>query len=247
VVDAGEREPANRTEGVLPAQHSNAARSNELGNGVDEPNHGVPDLLGAVHAKLQRGELPDAQALLAQAQANDRNNPEARQLLDEVRQREQLRDAALLGARACRDDALWQCVRHRASDALAVDATSTEARDLLEAAIRASGWNGQSEVAGIAPSTTSTPSPTPTLTLTPTLTPTPTPTLTPTPTPTPTAIPAAVARVDAADQLEKRVLELGWAHPASDIVHPASDIPATAPSTADVARVPPPPPQSKLP
>jgi len=246
-LDAGEPERADRAVGALAARHANVAPLNELKNGVTERRRGVPDLPGAVQDKLRRGELRDAQALVAQALTNDRGNQEALQLRDEVRQQEQRRDAALVGARACQDDALWQCVRHRASDALAMDATSADARDLLEAAIRMSGWNGQSDVAGIAPSTTpsTAPSPAPM----PTPAPTTTLTLTPSTTPAPTAIPAAVASVDAADQVEKRVLESGWAHPASDIVHPASAIPATAaPSAADAARVVPPlPTQSKLP
>jgi hypothetical protein len=70
----------------------------------------------------------------------DSGNADALQIQHEITPLEQRRDAALQTAHVCIKDRLWNCVEHSASDALAVDSGSPEAKTLLQRAIVETGW-----------------------------------------------------------------------------------------------------------
>ena len=76
---------------------------------------------------------------LVSAHAAEPGNGYAKSLLDQLVSREQARDASLNAARACVVQSRWHCVWHNAGAALSIDASSTEAKALVDRAIIESG------------------------------------------------------------------------------------------------------------
>ena len=101
----------------------------------------VPESLQAARASLQANDLSDAQAALAEVLSAQPDNADARLMQQDMLQRELKRDAAVRAANVCVKDRLWSCVRHNATEALAIDATNANVRALLERSIREAGWN----------------------------------------------------------------------------------------------------------
>ncbi len=95
--------------------------------------------LNSAQAQFAKNELRGARASLDRALAADPSNGEALGLHEALVSREQERDASLSAARACVVQERWTCVWHNAGKALAADASSTEARALVDRAIVESG------------------------------------------------------------------------------------------------------------
>lgn len=95
--------------------------------------------LDSAQAQLAKSDLRGARASLARALAADPNNGEALSLRGQLLAREQDRDASLTAAHACVVQARWNCVWHNAGKALSVDASSGEAKALVDRAIVESG------------------------------------------------------------------------------------------------------------
>lgn len=101
----------------------------------------LPESLQAARAGLATNDLAGAQAALSEALAAQPDNADARLMQQDLLARLLKRDAFVRAANACVQDQLWSCVRHNASDALKVDASSSGAKALLERSIREAGWN----------------------------------------------------------------------------------------------------------
>lgn len=95
--------------------------------------------LDGVQARLAKNDLKGARASLSRVLASDPHNSYALSLRDQLVSREQARDASLSAARACVVQGRWNCVWHNAGSALSVDASSTEAKALVDRAIIESG------------------------------------------------------------------------------------------------------------
>ncbi|MDG0025766.1 hypothetical protein [Trinickia sp. Y13] len=95
--------------------------------------------LDGVQTRLAKNDLSGARASLAGVLAADPHNGYALSLRDQLASREQARDASLNAARACVVQSRWHCVWHNAGAALSVDASSTEAKALVDRAIIESG------------------------------------------------------------------------------------------------------------
>jgi predicted Zn-dependent protease len=95
--------------------------------------------LDVAQAALAKSDLRGARASLDRALAAEPGNESALSLRDEVRSREQERDSLLSAAHACVVQSRWNCVWHNAGKALSVDASSTEAKALVDRAIVESG------------------------------------------------------------------------------------------------------------
>ena len=95
--------------------------------------------LEGVQARLAKNDLKGARASLRGVLAGEPGNGYARSLLDQLVSREQARDASLNAARACVVQSRWHCVWHNAGTALSIDASSTEAKALVDRAIIESG------------------------------------------------------------------------------------------------------------
>ncbi|WP_206956469.1 hypothetical protein [Trinickia acidisoli] len=95
--------------------------------------------LDSAQVRFAKSDLRGARASLASALAADPNNGDALALRDQLVSREQQRDASLGAARACVVASRWNCVWHNAGKALAIDASSTEAKALVDRAIVESG------------------------------------------------------------------------------------------------------------
>jgi hypothetical protein len=100
----------------------------------------LSESLRAAHAHEDAHDLSGAQAAVNAALSMDSGNADALQIQHEITPLEQRRDAALQTAHVCIKDRLWNCVEHSASDALAVDSGSPEAKTLLQQAIVETGW-----------------------------------------------------------------------------------------------------------
>ena len=100
----------------------------------------LSESLRAAHAHEDAHDLSGAQAAVNAAFSMDSGNADALQIQHEITPLEQRRDAALQTAHVCIKDRLWNCVEHSASDALAVDNGSPEAKTLLQQAIVETGW-----------------------------------------------------------------------------------------------------------
>ncbi|ACC72513.1 zinc ribbon domain-containing protein [Paraburkholderia phymatum] len=111
----------------------------------------VPDALRAARTSLAHNSLADAKAALSDAHALEPDNTEAMQMQSDLKDRENRRDAALGVANTCAKDKLWNCVRERASQALAIDTSSADAQTLLEHVILSTGWKPLSGDAKAAP------------------------------------------------------------------------------------------------
>jgi hypothetical protein len=95
--------------------------------------------LDSVQARLAKNDLGGARASLSGVLATDPRNGYALSLRDQLASREQARDASLSAARACVVQSRWHCVWHNAGTALSIDASSTEAKALVDRAIIESG------------------------------------------------------------------------------------------------------------
>lgn len=95
--------------------------------------------LDSVQARLVKNDLSGARASLSGVLATDPRNGYALSLRDQLASREQARDASLNAARACVVQSRWHCVWHNAGTALSIDASSTEAKALVDRAIIESG------------------------------------------------------------------------------------------------------------
>ncbi|MGF6758645.1 hypothetical protein [Paraburkholderia sp. GAS42] len=204
----------------------------------------VPESLQAARASLEASDLAGAQASLSEALATQPDNAEARLMQQDLLQRMLKRDAFVRAANSCVQDRLWSCVRHNASDALAVDATNPGVKALLERSIREAGWNSPAlptarggaaatapAVAAAAPPArvarppvarrpmVSAPVNTPPRT-TAMATPTPTPNATAAATPAPapvsptTSTQTTTTDTSSIDAQERAIRESGWSHPA---------------------------------
>ncbi len=100
----------------------------------------LSESLRAAHAHEDAHDLSGAQAAVNAALSMDSGNADALQIQHEITPLEQRRDAALQTAHVCIKDRLWNCVEHSASDALALDSGSPEAKTLLQQAIVETGW-----------------------------------------------------------------------------------------------------------
>jgi hypothetical protein len=95
--------------------------------------------LDNVQARLAKNDLGGARASLSGILATDPRNGYALSLREQLASREQARDASLSAARACVVQSRWHCVWHNAGAALSIDASSTEAKALVDRAIIESG------------------------------------------------------------------------------------------------------------
>jgi hypothetical protein len=102
--------------------------------------HDLSESLHAARAYEDAHDLSNAQAAVNAAFLMEPDSADAQMIQHELTPLEQRRDAALQTAHVCIKDHLWNCVEHSASDALAVDSGSPEARTLLQQAIVQTGW-----------------------------------------------------------------------------------------------------------
>ncbi|HTH75805.1 MAG TPA: hypothetical protein VL635_15500, partial [Trinickia sp.] len=129
------RAPSVQTTASARAQAAPPATQNDAKTG----RAGVARALDGVQARLAKNDLRGARATLSSVLASDPRNGYAQSLRDQLVSREQARDAALNAARACVVQSRWNCVWHNAGSALSVDASSTEAKALVDRAIIESG------------------------------------------------------------------------------------------------------------
>lgn len=202
----------------------------------------VPESLQAARASLQTNDLAGAQAALQEALARQPDNADARLMQQDLLQRLLKRDAFIRAANACVQERVWSCVRHNASDALAVDPSSNSAKTLLERSIREAGWNSpalptarggaQATAPGAAVAAAAPPAraPRPVAPRAPAPAPAPAaaaPTNAPAPAAARTPAPPSSAATRAADAnsidaRERAIVESGWRHPATGSAAAAS-------------------------
>lgn len=115
------------------------SRSQSLREAVQYGHTATARALDSAQAQLAKSDLRGARASLARALAADPNNGEALSLRQQLLSREQERDASLSAAHACVVQSRWNCVWHNAGKALSADASSTEAKALVDRAIVESG------------------------------------------------------------------------------------------------------------
>lgn len=129
------RAPSVETTASARAQAAPPAAQNDAKSG----RASVARALDGVQARLAKNDLRGARATLSSVLASDPRNGYAQSLRDQLVSREQARDTALNAARACVVQSRWNCVWHNAGSALSVDASSTEAKALVDRAIIESG------------------------------------------------------------------------------------------------------------
>ncbi|SDH89116.1 zinc ribbon domain-containing protein [Paraburkholderia phenazinium] len=100
----------------------------------------LAESLHAARAHEDAHDLSGAQAAVNAAFLMEPDSADAKTIQQELTPLEQRRDAALQTAQVCIKDHLWNCVAHSASDALAIDNGSPEAKTLLQQAIVQTGW-----------------------------------------------------------------------------------------------------------
>jgi hypothetical protein len=108
---------------------------------ADERPKAAPRGLQAARESLQKNNLKDAKAALADVLAAQPDNSEALRLRRDLQSREQSRDASLRIAHGCERQQSWTCVWHNAGDALTIDTSSADAKALVVRSIRESGWS----------------------------------------------------------------------------------------------------------
>ncbi|MFD1559729.1 hypothetical protein ACFSHT_29505 [Paraburkholderia silviterrae] len=99
--------------------------------------------LAIARVSLDKNDLGPAHRSIMTALAEQPGNGEARQLHAELVSREQERDALLGYARLCARQADWVCAWHNAGHALTIDASNSEARNLLSHAIAEQNARGE--------------------------------------------------------------------------------------------------------
>ncbi|WP_233888887.1 hypothetical protein [Paraburkholderia flagellata] len=90
--------------------------------------------LASARASLDKNNLWPARRALMNALAVEPGNSDAQQMRADLVAREQQRDALIGQARQCAHERQWACVRQDAGHAVNVDASSREARHLLDLA-----------------------------------------------------------------------------------------------------------------
>jgi hypothetical protein len=135
------KSPALPSTSTAPAPSTSPVVLPPLPPHVPARQRTVPESLQAARAGLQANDLAGAQTALSEVLVAQPDNAEARLMQQDLLQRTTKRDNALRAANVCATDRLWSCVRHNATDALAIDSTNPNVRALLERAIREAGWN----------------------------------------------------------------------------------------------------------
>lgn len=115
------------------------SRSSSQRAGAQYGRAAAARVLDSAQAQLAKSDLRGARASVTRALAADPSNTEALSLRDQLVSREQERDASLSAAHACVVQSRWNCVWHNAGKALSVDASSAEAKALVDRAIVESG------------------------------------------------------------------------------------------------------------
>ncbi|WP_118181454.1 hypothetical protein [Paraburkholderia phosphatilytica] len=118
---------------MAPPEHA------QTGNGAASPE------LAAARSDLEENNLTGAHAALNRALNAGASGNEALALREDLRSREQARDAALNTARACLERHAYKCAWHNAGDAASMDAGSTEATAIEQRA--RTDWS-ESQAAG---------------------------------------------------------------------------------------------------
>lgn len=131
---------ANGGAGARAANRS-AATAPAVAQPVVVPHYrDLSESLHAARAHEDAHDLSGAQAAINAAVQMEPDSADAQMIQHELTPLEQRRDAALQTAHVCIKDHLWNCVAHSASDALAIDNGSPEAKTLLQQAIVETGW-----------------------------------------------------------------------------------------------------------
>ena len=92
--------------------------------------------LQIAHAMLQKDNLSAAESRVAAVLAAQPNNRDALSMREDLRARQQQRDAALDVARGCVYMGRWNCAWHNAGNALVVDSSSADAKRIVAQAMR---------------------------------------------------------------------------------------------------------------
>jgi hypothetical protein len=108
----------------------------------------VARVLASARASLDKNSLAPARKSISSALASQPGNGSALQMQAELTSREQQRDSLLGYARLCAREGQWVCAWHNAGHALTVDASSSEARELLSRSIAAQGAGTARQVYG---------------------------------------------------------------------------------------------------
>ena len=95
--------------------------------------------LALAQDSLAKNNLSAARRAITAAQSARAGDSEAFMLQQDLLSREKTRDSALTAARVCAVQQQWNCAWHNAGKALSVDASSVEARALVDRAIVESG------------------------------------------------------------------------------------------------------------
>lgn len=96
--------------------------------------------LQAARLAFRANDLSAAQAALGAAQTLQPGNPDAQNLLTELRPLTARRDTALQAAQMCAAQQSWTCARQHATEALTIDTGNDAAKTILERVIRETGW-----------------------------------------------------------------------------------------------------------
>lgn len=107
----------------------------------------VAHSIAVAQENLAKNNLSAARRAIAAAQAAQPDNSDAFMLQRDLVSREQARDAALVAARTCLVEQRWTCAWHNAGNALSIDASSGEARALVNRAMIESNAAGRPEPA----------------------------------------------------------------------------------------------------
>jgi hypothetical protein len=102
----------------------------------DETRPDVSTNLQIAHAMLQRDNLAAAESRVAAVLAVQPKNRDALSMREDLRARQQQRDAALDLARGCAYMGRWTCAWHNAGNALVIDSSSADAKRIVAQAMR---------------------------------------------------------------------------------------------------------------
>lgn len=102
----------------------------------DETRPDVSTNLQIAHAMLQRSNLAAAESRVAAVLAVQPKNRDALSMREDLRARQQQRDAALDLARGCAYMERWTCAWHNAGNALVIDSSSADAKRIVAQAMR---------------------------------------------------------------------------------------------------------------
>ncbi|MEI7290573.1 hypothetical protein WCQ02_00325 [Paraburkholderia tropica] len=120
---SGSKPPITSTSAAATGARTSSASKSAAGARSD-----VTANLASARAYLDQNRLAAAHAALARALAAQPDNDAAQRMRTELTTREQDRDTLLAYAHRCGRAGQWGCVRHDAARALAIDASSREAR-----------------------------------------------------------------------------------------------------------------------